>query len=215
MVGIRERKRAETRQRISDCATRLFERRGFESVTLAEVAAAADVSVKTVVNYFGAKEDLFFDAEPAVLDVLAAAVDGRGDVSATAAMRPLVVSSPILAGPCPWGAVDEPMWAAMRTFAECEGTSPTLTGRRAVILQSWLTPLAEASGSAAWAATATGVLILRHSLVQDGLLAGRSPTSVRRHLNATVGAALDAMERGFTDTVHGTDESDPACETAD
>lgn len=210
MVGIRERKRAETRQRISDCATRLFERRGFESVTLAEVAAAADVSVKTVVNYFGAKEDLFFDAEPAVLDVLAAAVADRGDASATAAIRPLVLSSPILAGPCPWEAVDEAMWAAMRTFAECERNSPTLTGRRAVILQSWLAPLAEASGSAAWAAAATGVLILRHSVVQDGLLAGRPPGSVRHHLNATVGAALDALERGFADAGRETSNSSRA-----
>jgi AcrR family transcriptional regulator len=208
MVGLRERKRAETRQRISDCATRLFELRGFESVTLAEVAAAADVSVKTVVNYFGAKEDLFFDAEPAVLDALVAAVADRGNASATAAIRPLVVSSPILAGPCLWGAVDEAMWAAMRVFAECERNSPTLTGRRASILQSWLMPLAEASGSAAWAAAATGVLILRHSVVQDGLLAGRSPASVRRHLNATVGAALDALERGFTDASPDINDSD-------
>jgi AcrR family transcriptional regulator len=198
MVSIRERKRAETRQRISDCATRLFERRGFESVTLAEVAAAADVSVKTVVNYFGAKEDLFFDSEPAALDELVAAVADRGNASATAAIRPLVLSSPILAGPCSWGAVDEAMWAAMRAFAECERHSPTLTGRRASVLQAWLTPLAEASGSAAWAGAVTGVLILRHSVIQDGLLAGRSPADVRRHLDATVGAALDALEQGFT-----------------
>ncbi|QHC23617.1 TetR/AcrR family transcriptional regulator [Streptomyces sp. GS7] len=199
MVGIRERKRAETRQRISDCATRLFERRGFESVTLADVAAAADVSVKTVVNYFGAKEELFFDAEPAVLEQLVATVADRGTTSATTAIRPLVVSGPILAGPCSWGAVDETIWAAMRTFAQCERDSPTLTARRASLLQSWLTPLAEASGSTAWAAAATGVLILRHSVVQDGLLAGRSPVGVRRRLNATVGAALDALERGFAE----------------
>ncbi len=200
MVGIRERKRAETRQRISDCATRLFEQRGFESVTLADVAAAADVSVKTVVNYFRAKEDLFFDAEPAVLDGLVAAVANREDSSATSAIRPLVLNSPILLGPCPWGAVTETMWAAMRTFAECEHNSPTLTARRASILQSWLTPLTEASGSAAWAAAATGVLILRHTIVQDGLLAERSPATVRRQLKATAGAALDAIERGFTET---------------
>jgi AcrR family transcriptional regulator len=169
-------------------------------VTLADVAAAADVSVKTVVNYFGAKEDLFFDAEPAVLDELVATVANRGNASATASIRALVMTSPILAGPCAWEAVDEAMWAAMRAFAECERNSSTLTTRRASILQSWLTPLAEASGSTAWAAAATGVLILRHSVVQDGLVAGRSPASVRRHLDATVGAALDALERGFTDS---------------
>jgi AcrR family transcriptional regulator len=199
MVGIRERKRAETRQRISDCATRLFEQRGFESVTLADVAAAADVSVKTVVNYFGAKEDLFFDAEPAVLDELVATIVNRGNATATTAIRPLVLNGPILAGPCSWRAVNETMWAAMRAFAQCERNSPTLTARRASILQSWLPPLAEASGSTPWAAAATGVLILRHSTVQDGLLADRSPLSLRRRLNATVGVALDALERGFTD----------------
>ncbi|QFY14463.1 TetR family transcriptional regulator [Nonomuraea phyllanthi] len=197
MVSLRERKRMETRQRISDCATRLFEQRGFESVTLADVAAAAEVSVKTVVNYFGAKEDLFFDAEPAVLDGLVAAIADRGDASPTAALRPLVVNGPILSGPCTWDVVDDAMWEAMRTFAACERDSPTLTTRRAAILQSWLAPLGEASGSTAWAAAATGVLIVRHSIVQEGLLAGCSPAIVRRRLHDTAGAALDALERGF------------------
>jgi AcrR family transcriptional regulator len=199
MANLRERKRAETRQRISDRATRLFERRGFEAVTLADVATAADVSVKTVVNYFGAKEDLFFDAEPLVLDELVAVVGARGNASATAAIRPLLTSSPMLAGPCPWETVDAGTWNAMRTFAECERNSPTLSGRRASILQSWLGPLAGASGSAAWAAAVTGVLILRHSLIQDGLLARRPPAEVKRQLDASVGTALDALERGFAD----------------
>lgn len=59
--GRRERKKRETRQRISDIATGLMLERGFDSVTVAEVAESADVSVNTVYNYFPAKEDLFFD----------------------------------------------------------------------------------------------------------------------------------------------------------
>ena len=61
--GRRERKKRETRTRISDIATGLFLARGFDAVTIAEIAEAADVSVNTVYNYFPAKEDLFFDRE--------------------------------------------------------------------------------------------------------------------------------------------------------
>ncbi|MEV5966637.1 TetR/AcrR family transcriptional regulator [Kribbella sp. NPDC051952] len=59
--GRRERKKQQTRQAISDVATGLFLERGFDAVTVAEVARAADVAVQTVFNHFPAKEDLFFD----------------------------------------------------------------------------------------------------------------------------------------------------------
>ncbi|WP_410790479.1 TetR/AcrR family transcriptional regulator [Kribbella sp. C-35] len=60
-LGRRERKKKQTRQAISDVATTLFLERGFDAVTVAEVARAADVAVQTVFNHFPAKEDLFFD----------------------------------------------------------------------------------------------------------------------------------------------------------
>ena len=61
-LGRRERKREETRRSIAAAAMRLFLDRGFDDVTIAEVAEAADVSVNTVFNYFPTKEDLFFGA---------------------------------------------------------------------------------------------------------------------------------------------------------
>jgi AcrR family transcriptional regulator len=62
-LGLRERKKRETRQRIADVAMGLFMQRGFDNVTVAEVARAADVSVNTVFNYFKVKEDLFLDRQ--------------------------------------------------------------------------------------------------------------------------------------------------------
>lgn len=59
--GLRERKKQKTRLAISEVATRLFIERGFDQVTVAEVAAAAEVSVNTIFNYFTTKEELFFD----------------------------------------------------------------------------------------------------------------------------------------------------------
>src|SRR5256885_1147003 len=56
--GLRERKKRQTREAIARAAMELFEAHGFDEVTVAEVARAADVSEKTVFNYFPTKEDL-------------------------------------------------------------------------------------------------------------------------------------------------------------
>ena len=60
---LRSRKRLATRRAISQVADRLFLERGFENVTVDEVAAAANVGRMTVFNYFPRKEDMFFDRD--------------------------------------------------------------------------------------------------------------------------------------------------------
>lgn len=75
--GRRERKKAQTRTSISDAATRLFLQRGFEQVTVKEIADAADVSPTTVFAHFPTKESLVFDEDPQQQADLVAAVRER------------------------------------------------------------------------------------------------------------------------------------------
>jgi AcrR family transcriptional regulator len=66
----RSRKRLATRQGISNAATRLFLERGFDHVTVDEIAAAADVGRMTVFNHFPRKEDMFFDRDEEGREIL-------------------------------------------------------------------------------------------------------------------------------------------------
>lgn len=76
-MGRRERKKAATRQLISDTATRLFLERGYDNVSIREVAEVADVSPTTVFAHFPQKEALVFDEDEEQRDLLVAAVRNR------------------------------------------------------------------------------------------------------------------------------------------
>ncbi|WP_144874357.1 TetR/AcrR family transcriptional regulator [Microbacterium sp. 1.5R] len=78
-MGRRERKKAATRKNISDVATMMFLERGFDNVSIREVADAADVSPTTVFAHFPQKEALVFDEDDEQRDRLVAAVRDRAD----------------------------------------------------------------------------------------------------------------------------------------
>jgi AcrR family transcriptional regulator len=199
MHGLRERKKAATRQAISDVATRLFEERGFEPVTVAEIAETADVSVKTVFNYFGSKEELFFDREDELLEGMVRRLRERGPgASATEAMRPLLLDGPVPFSGCfRWSDLRADRYEHVWAFVACEHGSPALTARRLVIAQSWVPPLAREAGSEAWAAMFVGVLSFRQHVLSTALLERRTPRTIERRVRSAVGDALDALERAF------------------
>jgi AcrR family transcriptional regulator len=75
--SLRERKKRLTREAIFAAARALFSQRGFDDVTVAEIADAANISVKTLFTYIGAKEELLFSGRPAVLGAVVDAVRNR------------------------------------------------------------------------------------------------------------------------------------------
>nr|WP_055503260.1 TetR/AcrR family transcriptional regulator [Nonomuraea pusilla] len=75
MAGLRERKKAETRRRIAETALRLFDARGYDAVTVNEIAEAAGVAKVTLFSYFPSKEAIVLDG---VGDDLAGVVERRG-----------------------------------------------------------------------------------------------------------------------------------------
>ena len=183
MNGLRERKKAETRQAISDVATRLFEARGFEAVTVAEIAAAANVSAKTVFNYFPAKEDLFFDAKDA-----SATPSGRlPDV------RPLLLDGPLLARSNGLGRLPR---RALRAHAHLDRHRARLPrparppARHHQLLGG---PARHRERLSGWAAMLVGLINLRNETFAQGLLAERSPRAIQRHLRATLGPPLAVL----------------------
>ena len=91
--GLRARKKRLTREAIFAAADRLFAERGFENVTVAEIADAANVSVKTVFTYVNAKEELIF-RQQTVLDAVVRAVASRrlGQTPLVAAAQALLAA---------------------------------------------------------------------------------------------------------------------------
>jgi AcrR family transcriptional regulator len=195
-MGLRESKKLRTRQEIADRAMQLFAQRGFDHVTVAEVAALAGVSEKTVYNYFPTKEDLFYDEVPAREAALVSAVRNRGEgESILAALRRLQVAE------CP--RLSSPGFA---TFARVIEDSPALKAKELEVMARFVRVLTETVQTELGvderdARIAAGLLVSVHRQLFHGArkqaLAGRHGPAAARRLRTDLDRAYHLLEFGL------------------
>ncbi len=204
-AGLRERKKEKTRQALASAAMRLFAERGYEATTVADIAAAAEVSTRTFFAYFPTKEDVFFAGTRERLELVRQAFAANA-----AALPPLSAMRATLDQ-----IIDT---ASDDVFAPDRGTRlrllierPELGARGIQLLFSAHRVLADGLragvpgldgyGAVAAAGASIGALV---AVVLHALEHGGSVEEVRSALIAT----LDRLERAMaaTPTVHGPDE---------
>jgi AcrR family transcriptional regulator len=205
-LGLRERKKLQTRRLISSTALGLFAERGFERVTVAEVARAAQVSEATVFNYFPTKEDLVYSGLEAYETALLAAVGQRGPSESVLAAfgRYLLASQGLLV------ASEPEAQQQLVTVARLIADSPALRARERQTFDRYTRSLAEliAEQTAArpgdvdpWvvANALVGVHRALVEYVRDQLLAGRHGPRLARDVRSRAERALALLGRGLAD----------------
>ncbi|WP_371670567.1 TetR/AcrR family transcriptional regulator [Streptomyces sp. NBC_00289] len=186
--GLRERKKRRMYESVSDIAVGLFLERGFDAVSVAEVAAAAEISKPTLFRYFPAKEDLVLyrisDHEREAARVVA------GQARPLDALRRHFLDGLERCDPIT-GLNDDPRVGAF--YALLYGT-PSLVARMYGYLERSEAALAEALGDDLDARLAAGQIIaVRRVLAQENwrrITAGERVAEVR-------GDAVAAAERAF------------------
>ncbi|WP_412540264.1 TetR family transcriptional regulator [Longispora sp. K20-0274] len=202
-MGLRDEKKQATRAAIADAALGLFLARGFDRVTVADVADVARVSVNTVFNYFPTKEDLLFDRRSEVVGRLAAVVADRppGE-SAVGAVRRAFLDA--LDRREPTLGLDPGMVAFWRVVDD----SPALQARLRQLNEWAETALADALAVGAAegdpaprvaAAVLAGVDRALHGEIRRRMLAGEEPEEVRAAVTAAARRAFDMAASGLGD----------------
>jgi AcrR family transcriptional regulator len=207
-IGRRERKKQHTREKIARVALELFIERGFEQVTVTEVAEAADVSVNTVYNYFPTKEDLFFGLNQPMEDSLAGIVRQRekGEPLLTF-LRQLLLGSlePMKAMPSP--EKDSTRQQVFQVIQE----SPSLQARGRQMTESIEEDLAHAlaedmgreSDDIVPRLVANLILTVYSRIFAEyarRLIKGESSEEIHAGLSAMVTAGLDLLAHGIDDS---------------
>jgi AcrR family transcriptional regulator len=196
-LSLRDRKKAATRKALIEAAERLFEERGFDAVTVAEIADAANVSVKTMFVYFRTKEDLVF-ADNELIESLVAGVGDRPAGSAPADAVVRVLSA----------AIDpQHVQQGLEGFHRGYGQSLALESG---LLRLWadfenqLTAVlaAEADGTAtpSMRSHAMQLVALVRLMTSDEMrlaVAGKAGRTAAKEVRAALDAAAEAVKRGY------------------
>jgi AcrR family transcriptional regulator len=212
-LGLRERKKAQTRQLIADTAWRLFADRGFERVTVAEVAREAQVAVATVFNYFPTKEDLFFSRLEAFGAGLVEAVAGRaaGEPALAAFRRQLLGAGGLLAQV---EAGDDQALERLRTMNRVIAASPALQAREQQAFAHTAAALADRLAADTGAApgdldaqvAANALVGVQRALVDHTrrrVLTDRQPAGLPADVRALAERAFALLEEGLGDYAAG------------
>lgn len=200
--GLRERKKLETRRRITEAAIALFAEHEFERVPVADIAAAADVSTATVFNYFPTKEDLIYDGMASFNDTLLEAIRARPEgTSVLGAFRDhLLQPRGVLADPAP------PVLETLAVVGRIVRESPSLQARErleadraAEALRDLLAAELGDDGLRPWAAAAALVGTTRGMSreIQTAAAEGRIGPRFTRQILAAASAAIDLVEAGL------------------
>jgi AcrR family transcriptional regulator len=208
-MGLRELKKEQTRQLIVDTAWRLFSDRGFDDVTVTEVAREAQVAKATVFNYFPTKEDLFF---PRLEDfgarmVEAVATRDPGETALTAFRRHLLAIGGLLERV---EAGDAEALHRLRTVNRVIAASPALRAREreaiaasADALAALLTAETGAPTGDIGAQVAANALIGVHRALVDyvrgRVLADDRLTRLAADVREQTTRAFAVLEHGFGD----------------
>jgi AcrR family transcriptional regulator len=180
---------------------------------VAQIAEAAQVSVKTVFNYFPSKEDLFFDRVREVRDSLLAAVRERPQgTAALEALHAVLADRCVPFDPAGWRALREPSrYEAFRSFIGAVDATPALQARRLAIAEELGEALAalfarelnDRRAAAVFASMAIGVIVLRERELAAAMLQHASPRTVERRVRAVVDEGFERLARAFGELASG------------
>jgi len=184
----RTRKRLATRQTISDVATRLFMERGFDRVTVDEIAEAADVGRMTVFNHFPRKEDMFFDREQEThdlaFDAIRARAPNKSPIEALGDLAHRMTDRP---------QESFPLFTSTREFVETAQASEALKARARQMRDDFIRALADVMADAVGRPHDDG-----EGLLAAGLIAAAWSTAfLRAHAELAKTSDVEAAKRSF------------------